>query len=133
MAPWSTYLALPLFAFSSTGVSLDADFSAPHALSIFTGVILGLVAGKPIGIAIFSYAARKTGIGRSPDGVSFKTFLGASLLCGIGDPLAFLLADQAFPDSGDASMAKIAVLVGSVMAAGFGTGIIALAPSRAAR
>ena len=133
MAPWSTYLALPLFAFSSTGVSLDADFSAPHALSIFTGVILGLVAGKPIGIAIFSYAARKTGIGRSPDGVSFKTFLGASLLCGIGDPLAFLLADQAFPDSGDAAMAKIAVLVGSVVAAALGTGIIALNPSRAAR
>ena len=131
VAPWSTYLALPLFAFSSTGVSLHADLSAPHAFAIFAGVVLGLVVGKPLGIGIFSYLARKTGLGRVPDGVTMATFLGAGLLCGIGDPLAFLLADKAFPDTADASVAKIAVLAGSVLAAALGMAVIALAPRKA--
>jgi Na+/H+ antiporter NhaA len=55
-----------------------------------------------------------------------RIFLGATFLCGIGDALAFLLADQAFANSGDASIAKVAVLLASVLAAAIGIGIIAL-------
>jgi NhaA family Na+:H+ antiporter len=130
VAPWSTYLALPLFAFSATGVSIFADLSAPHAISIFAGVLLGLVIGKPLGIGLFSWLALKFGAGRAPRGVGVRTFIGATFLCGIGDALAFLLADQAFADPGDASIAKVAVLLASVVAAGLGIAIIA-APGRA--
>ncbi len=128
VAPWSTYLALPLFAFSAAGVSFNADFSAPGALSIVAGVILGLVVGKPLGIGIFSFAALKTEIASAPKGVTLPTFIGAICLCGIGDTVALLLADQAFTESSDAAIAKIAVLIGSVVAAGLGAAIIALSP-----
>jgi NhaA family Na+:H+ antiporter len=131
VAPWSTYLALPLFAFSAAGVSFNADLSAPGALSIVAGVILGLVVGKPLGIGIFSFAALKTGIARAPKGIDIRAFIGAICLCGIGDTVALLLADQAFTSSEDAAIAKIAVLIGSVLAAGLGAAIIALGPAAA--
>jgi NhaA family Na+:H+ antiporter len=120
-----------LFAFSAAGVSFHADLSAPGALSIVAGVILGLVVGKPLGIGIFSVAAVKTGIARAPKGVNISTFIGAICLCGIGDTVALLLADQAFPEGGDAAIAKIAVLIGSLLAAGLGAAIIALGPDMA--
>jgi len=131
VAPWSTYLALPLFAFVTGGVEFHASFSAPGAISILYGVMLGLVIGKPLGIGIFSLAAVKTGIARMPDAVGIRTFIGAICLCGIGDTVAFLLADQAFPNSGDADVAKIAVLAGSVLAGALGAGIIATRPAQA--
>jgi NhaA family Na+:H+ antiporter len=125
VAPWSTYLALPLFAFSASGVSFDADLAAPGAISIIIGVVLGLVIGKPLGIGLFSFVAVKTGLARAPKGVGILTFIGAICLCGIGDTVALLLADQAFPEGANAAIAKIAVLIGSVLAAALGAAIIA--------
>ncbi len=124
VAPWSTYVALPLFAFSAAGVSLHADLSAPGALAIMAGVILGLVVGKPLGIGIFSFVAVKSGLAVAPKNVGVATFIGAVCLCGIGDTVSLLLADQAFPQSGDAAIAKIAVLIGSALAAALGAAII---------
>jgi Na+:H+ antiporter, NhaA family len=131
VAPWSTYLALPLFAFSATGVTFNADLAAPGAISIIIGVVLGLVIGKPLGIGLFSLAAVKTRIARAPKGVGIITFIGAICLCGIGDTVALLLADQAFPQGANAAIAKIAVLIGSVLAAALGAAIIASSPGKA--
>ena len=130
VAPWSTYLALPLFAFSATGVSFDVDLSSPQARAIVAGVILGLVVGKPLGIGLFSFAAVQTGIARAPKGIGIRTFIGALCLCGIGDTVALLLADQAFAGGPMAAVSKIAALIGSVLAAGIGAALIASKPGR---
>ncbi|HEY7976955.1 MAG TPA: Na+/H+ antiporter NhaA [Rhizomicrobium sp.] len=124
VAPWSNYLALPLFAFSAAGVSFNADLSAPGAVSVLLGVILGLVIGKPLGIGITSWIALQTGVARAPKGVGVQTFIGAICLCGIGDTVALLLADQAFTNGEDAAIAKIGVLIGSAIAAALGAAII---------
>jgi NhaA family Na+:H+ antiporter len=126
VAPWSTYLILPLFSFSATGIALSFDFSSPDASHVFWGVLLGLVIGKPLGIIAISYAATSLGIAKGPDDVGFKNFVGAACLCGIGDTVALLMADQAFPHGADASVAKIGVLTGSVLAALLGAAIIGL-------
>ena len=47
-------------------------------------------------------------------------FLGATALCGIGDPLSLLLAEQAFPEGSYAAVAKIGDLLGSALAAVLG-------------
>ncbi len=60
IAPWSTYLVLPLFAFSATGVGLSVDLSSPDAARILLGVILGLVVGKPLGVCASAWLATKT-------------------------------------------------------------------------
>ena len=111
-------------------MSFNADLSAPGALSIVAGVVLGLVIGKPLGIGLFSLAAVKIDIARAPKGIGIRTFIGAICLCGIGDTVALLMADQAFPSGDDAAIAKIAVLIGSVLAAALGAAIIALSPGQ---
>jgi NhaA family Na+:H+ antiporter len=126
VAPWSTYLILPLFSFSATGIALSFDFSSPDAARVFWGAILGLVIGKPLGIVLASYAATASGLARGPEDVSFRNFLGAACLCGIGDTVALLMADQAFPHGGDASVAKIGVLTGSILAAMVGAAVIGM-------
>jgi NhaA family Na+:H+ antiporter len=61
--------------------------------------------------------------------VSVHTFIGAACLCGVGDTVALLMADQAFPQGPDAAVAKIGVLIGSVLAAALGATILAAAPA----
>jgi NhaA family Na+:H+ antiporter len=131
VAPWSTYLALPLFAFSAAGVTLDVDLSSPDAGRILLGVILGLVVGKPLGICLASLAAVKARVARAPKGVGLRVFIGAACLCGIGDTVSLLMADQAFPAGDVSAIAKIGVLAGSVLAAIVGAAIIATGPGKA--
>ncbi|HEY4264857.1 MAG TPA: Na+/H+ antiporter NhaA [Micropepsaceae bacterium] len=128
VSPWSAYVILPLFAFSATGVGLNVDLAAPGALPILLGVILGLVIGKPLGISLASLLAIKTRIARAPEDVTLRNFIGAACLCGVGDTVALLMADQAFPQGPDAAVAKIGVLIGSVLAAGLGAAILAPSP-----
>ncbi|HEY0301830.1 MAG TPA: Na+/H+ antiporter NhaA [Rhizomicrobium sp.] len=130
VAPWSAYVVLPLFAFSATGVGLALDLSQPGAGNVLLGVILGLVLGKPIGIGLAALLAVKARIARMPDDVTLRGFIGAACLCGIGDTVALLMADQAFPHGDDSAIAKIGVLIGSALAAALGAAIIAVRPLR---
>jgi NhaA family Na+:H+ antiporter len=133
VAPWSAYLILPLFAFSATGVSFDVDLSSPDAARILAGVILGLVIGKPLGIALASWIAIKSRIAVAAEGITIASFIGAACLCGVGDTVALLMADQAFPQGPSSALAKIGVLVGSVLAAALGTVVLTLVTSSQVR
>jgi NhaA family Na+:H+ antiporter len=133
VAPWSAHFILPLFAFSATGVDLDVDLSSPIAKSILWGVVLGLVIGKPLGVLLASALAVKARVAIVPDGVTLREFVGGACLCGIGDTVALLMADQAFPQGIESSIAKIGVLVGSIAAAGLGAGVLSVSRSRAVR
>jgi NhaA family Na+:H+ antiporter len=128
LSPWTAYLILPLFAFSATGVALNIDFSTQGSVQVFTGIVAGLVIGKPLGICIASLVAVKLRVARAPDDVGLQQFMGAACLCGIGDTMALLMADQAFHDSSYLNSAKLSVLVGSVLAAALGSIVIASAP-----
>jgi NhaA family Na+:H+ antiporter len=125
VAPWAAHAILPLFAFSATGVSLAVDLSSPAADTILWGVILGLVIGKPLGVSLASLLAIKARVATAPDGMTLRNFIGAACLCGIGDTVALLMADQAFPGGLESAIAKIGVLVGSVLAAALGAAILA--------
>jgi Na+:H+ antiporter, NhaA family len=133
VSPWSTYFILPLFAFSATGVSFHLDLSVPDAGRVLLGVILGLVIGKPLGISLASLLAIKSRLAVGPGDVTVRNFIGAACLCGVGDTVALLLADQAFPDPDYAALAKTGVLIGSALAAALGATIIATNPSPIAR
>ena len=121
VGPWSTYVVLPLFAFSAVGVTLSIDLSRAGASRVLFGVVLGLVVGKPLGISMASWLAVKTKLAIAPDGVTLIQFIGAAVLCGVGDTVAILMADRAFPGDGLATVAKIGVFVGSVLAGSLGS------------
>jgi Na+:H+ antiporter, NhaA family len=126
--PWSTYVVLPLFAFTAAGVSLRAQFGAPHATTVLAGAALGLALAKPLGWILTTWLAAGLRIGTLPADTSTLAFVGAGLLCGIGDPLSLLMAEQAFHGSAYAAIAKIGVLAGSVLAAVLGASALSLSP-----
>jgi NhaA family Na+:H+ antiporter len=124
VGPWSTYVVLPLFAFSATGVSFAIHLSSPERLHILAGTVLGIVVGKPIGVLLASAVAVMTGLATPLKGVTLRQFIGAACLCGVGDTLALLMADRALsPDA--AGVAKLGVLMGSVIAGLTGTAVLA--------
>jgi NhaA family Na+:H+ antiporter len=128
-APWSSYVVLPLFAFTTAGVSVVADFDAPDAWRVLIGTALGLAIGKPLGMILASWIAARARIGVFPADAAPLAFLGATVLCGIGDPLSLLMAEQAFPGSAYAAVAKIGVLSGSAMAAVLGALALTFSPA----
>lgn len=126
VSPWTAYLVLPLFAFSATGIGLRVDLSAPGAINVFAGVVLGLVIGKPLGICLASLVAVQSRVAVAPESIGLRNFIGAACLCGVGDTVSLLMADQAFPHAGISGIAKIGVLIGSVLAAVLGVAVLAL-------
>jgi NhaA family Na+:H+ antiporter len=106
------------------------DIASPDARRLVLGVVLGLAFGKPLGIVLASLIAIKARLALAPEGVAGRTFLGAACLCGIGDTVALLMADQAFPSDGQAAVAKIGVLVGSSLAAAIGTAVLVSTPRK---
>jgi Na+:H+ antiporter, NhaA family len=127
--PWSTYVVLPVFAFTAAGVSLVADFRTPGAAGFFSGILIALALGKPIGIILTTWAAVKAEVAVVPNDVAPIAFVGAAFLCGIADPFSFYLADQVFQTGGYTSLAKIAVLTGSGLAAMLGAIALAFSPA----
>jgi NhaA family Na+:H+ antiporter len=125
VAPWSTYLVLPLFAFTATGFALSLDVSSPDSARVLAGVVLGLVVGKPAGVIVAALVAVKAKIAVMPEDTPRRAFLGGALLCGVSDPIALLMADNAFPHGGFAAQAKIGVLIGSIVAAALGAIVLA--------
>jgi NhaA family Na+:H+ antiporter len=116
--PISAGLAVPLFALfaagvSITGAALGGVFTSPEPL----GVVIGLVAGKTLGIFAGTYlAARFTRARLNPD-LAWADVLGLSVLAGIGFTVALLIGELAFPDGRTAEHVKAAVLFASVLAA----------------
>ncbi|MGH7024953.1 MAG: Na+/H+ antiporter NhaA [Caulobacteraceae bacterium] len=129
IAPWSSYMALPLFAFTAAGVPIAANLGVPNASRVLIGVALGLAVGKPIGIVLATWLGAKAKVATFPADAAPLAFLGAALLCGIGDPLAFLVADHAFHGGPYSDLAKIGVLAGSALAVTIGALALAFSPA----
>ena len=128
LSPWSTYVVLPLFAFTAAGVPLAADLHAPDAMRVLVGVALGLAIGKPLGIVGATWLAIRARLAIGPEDAAPAAFIGAACLCGIGDPLSILMAEQAFRGESLAAAAKLGVLAGSAAAALLGSLALALSP-----
>lgn len=103
---------LPVFAFFNAGITLhDYDVSGILLSPVMAGITLGLVLGKPAGIALFSWIAIRLGLGRMPQGMDMAGMVGIGLLAGMGFTMSFLITTLSFPmGSAHIEEAKIAVL-----------------------
>lgn len=120
--PWSSYVIVPLFALANAGVAVSGEAigDAAHS-SVTIGVFLGLLIGKPVGIALFSYLALKTRLTKAPSGIGVDDFFGAGLLAGIGFTVALFITELGFDDVGTIEDAKLGIFAASIVAgiAGF--------------
>jgi NhaA family Na+:H+ antiporter len=79
-------------------------------------IIVGLVAGKPLGIFCAAWLAVKQGWARKPEAYSWRQLTGAGMLAGIGFTMSLFIAGQAFVDPAEFAAAKIAIFLASIFA-----------------
>jgi Na+:H+ antiporter, NhaA family len=119
--PWVAFGIMPLFALANAGVSLSGlDLSAAQPLAVGCGIVLGLVIGKPLGIALAAFLAVRLKLCTLPAGVHWPHMVLLGLLGGIGFTMSIFITNLAFTEPLLLSAAKFAVLVGSGAAAGLG-------------
>jgi Na+:H+ antiporter, NhaA family len=115
--PWVAFGVMPVFALANAGVTLDATtLGEPPGTQVALAVALGLLLGKPLGIAAFAFVAARLGLAALPAGVGFGALLGAGLLGGIGFTMALFITALAFGEGPLAAAAKVGVLGASVLA-----------------
>ena len=115
--PFTAFMIIPIFALANAGISLSSDkISAAASSSVTMGIVLGLVAGKPLGIALFAWVATRFGF-PLPDGVRWPQFIGMGFAAGIGFTVSIFVAGLAFESYAITDLAKIGILVASLVAA----------------
>ena len=123
LAPWSSFVILPLFAFANAGVSFDGIDVSMISSPLLLAIECGLIIGKPVGVFGFSYISVKLGLAKLPDGINFKQIFAVSVLCGIGFTMSMFLASLAFDaDAGESvnTLSRLGILLGSTISATLG-------------
>lgn len=115
LQPWCAYFIMPIFALANSGITINSDFNI-HIDHIFLGIILGLLIGKPLGIFLITFLSEKLGIAKRPDGISWIYIVGAGILAGIGFTMSIFVSNLAFVDAQSKDLAKVAVLISSLLA-----------------
>lgn len=111
------FVIMPLFALANTCIALEPGWASGLLSANSLGIFLGLVLGKPIGIALFSAAAVAIGWCALPDDVRWKDIIGTGFLGGIGFTMSIFITLLAFEDAHVIVHAKTAILVSSFVAA----------------
>ena len=115
--PFTAFMIIPIFALANAGISLSSDkISAAASSSVTMGIVLGLVVGKPLGIALFAWVATRFGF-PLPDGVRWPQFIGMGFAAGIGFTVSIFVAGLAFESYAITDLAKIGILLASLVAA----------------
>ncbi|MBL7004938.1 MAG: Na+/H+ antiporter NhaA, partial [Gammaproteobacteria bacterium] len=114
----SAYFIIPIFALANAGIHIN--FSAflttvLHPISL--GIAAGLVLGKLIGIAGFTWVAVQLKWITLPSNINFKHIIGVGFMGGIGFTMSIFIAELGFAHSPeDLLLAKTGVLIASLIA-----------------
>ncbi|MEH6446749.1 MAG: Na+/H+ antiporter NhaA [Oceanospirillaceae bacterium] len=114
----SAYLIIPIFALANAGVPIDwANIGEIIVHPVTMGIGLGLVLGKLIGIAGFTWLAVKVGVCELPKGLNIHHIIGAAFMGGIGFTMSIFIAELGFAQHPqDLLMAKTGILFASLLA-----------------
>jgi NhaA family Na+:H+ antiporter len=124
--PWVAFGVMPVFALANAGVTLDpSTLGGAEGRGVALAVAVGLVLGKPVGIALFALAAVRLRLAALPSGVTPGALVGAGLLGGIGFTMALFITALAFGEGPLSGAAKVGTLVASTLAAGLGLLVLA--------
>jgi Na+/H+ antiporter NhaA len=114
--PWTSYVIVPLFALANAGIIINGSFLAhAYASPITLGIILGYVAGKPIGIVGVSWLLTRLSRGRLRPPVGWAAVTGTGTIAGIGFTVSILIATLAFTGA-QLQEAKLGVLSAALSA-----------------
>ena len=110
------FIILPVFALANTAIAIPSDFAVAFGSSLSYGIIAGLFLGKPLGILLACWCITRLKWGRLPEGVSWMQMAGIGILAGIGFTMSIFISMLAFTDQSMQDMAKVGVLLASLLA-----------------
>jgi NhaA family Na+:H+ antiporter len=115
--PWVSFGVVPLFALANAGVTISGDTVSNAATSpIVLGVALGLLLGKPLGIALATFIAVRLRLCDLPTDATWAQVASIGVLAGIGFTVSLLITGLAFTDTAFVDEAKLAILAASLVA-----------------
>lgn len=130
LSPYVTFLIMPIFALANAGVEISSleyinifHYSSEIG-SVGMGVFFGLLIGKPLGIFLASWGAVRSGLAEMPAGANWRMLFAVACLGGIGFTMSLFVDSLAYTDPDLIDRGKIAILMGSVAAAIFGSLLI---------
>jgi len=111
---WVAYFIIPIFAFANAGVNLSTATALNHSLILI--IIISLLAGKSIGISLFTWLGRKLKLTVMPEGMNRWHLTGIAFLAGVGFTMSIFISNLAFVDNpAIMNSAKIGIIVGSLI------------------
>ena len=111
------FLIMPIFALANTNIIFKTGMVDGLFTNFGFGIIFGLVAGKVIGIGLFSFIAIKSKLSSLPHQSTWLHMIGAGFLAGIGFTMSIFIALLSFKGQPEVQdEAKFAILIASVLA-----------------
>ncbi|WP_433300338.1 Na+/H+ antiporter NhaA [Actinoplanes sp. CA-030573] len=122
--PVSAGVAVPVFAFFAAGVTVGA-LGASLRDTVTIGVIVGLVVGKTIGITGATWLVQRFTRAQLDGELDWWDVAGMAMLGGVGFTVSMLIGELAFGAGSERDQhAKLGVLLGSLLAALLGAGLL---------
>ncbi|MFN5937370.1 MAG: Na+/H+ antiporter NhaA, partial [Sphingobacteriales bacterium] len=109
------FLILPIFALANTAVSFNTGIMETLTHPINFGIMAGLVIGKPLGIVAFCYMLTQMKWGKLPAGTSWTQISGIGMLAGIGFTMSIFITTLAFTSTDTQDLAKVSILLASLL------------------
>ena len=115
------FLILPVFALCNTGIIIGSNWTQELSSANSSGILAGLVLGKPFGVTLFSFLAVTIGICRLPLDLNWRHIFGAGILGGIGFTMSIFITNLAFTGNAEIiNASKMAILLASFTAGTIG-------------
>lgn len=117
--PYSALIAVPIFAFFSSGIAVgNFDLAQLGESSLTLGIVLGLVFGKPIGVFLGAYLISKATKAQLAAGTNWWDIAAIGTLAGVGFTVSLLIAELAFKNSeANSQQSVLSILIGSFISA----------------
>ncbi|TMK99827.1 MAG: Na+/H+ antiporter NhaA [Actinobacteria bacterium] len=114
--PWTSYVFVPLFALANAGIHFSGSLVESAASSSITlGILVGYLAGKPLGILGASWLATRPALHGPRPSLSWPVIAGGGAVAGIPFTVSLLILSLAF--HGEVlARAKLGVLAAAVVA-----------------
>lgn len=114
--PWVTFLVIPLFALSNAGVVIGSNFFSDLMNPVTIGIVVGLIAGKFIGVTLFTWILVKLKVAGLPENATWTHIMGVACLAGVGFTMSLFVTNLAFESVQLVEQAKYGILLASLIA-----------------
>ena len=112
--PFNRFIIIPLFAFANTGITIYSNLNITKFPTIFFGIYLGLLIGKPVGIMLFSYMSNFIGLSIKSKELNWSSVFLASIISSIGFTMSIFVSEVAFTGNMELiNISRIYILISS--------------------